>query len=88
MPWWSESLWAFQSNIRASLKLKRDEPSQCNIDAYVRIKASYQRVLRAECLAESAECWLKLLTTNLALLVNLTSNARFVNKIDCASEAF
>jgi hypothetical protein len=48
MPWWSANLWVLRSELKASYKLKRRDPSQCNISAYTQKKAIYQRALRAE----------------------------------------
>ena len=47
MPWWSVNLWALRLNLRNSYKLKIDSPTKCNVDAYVHIKAVYQRSLRS-----------------------------------------
>jgi hypothetical protein len=48
MPWWSANLWALRAKLKASYKLKRWDPSQCNITAYIHNKAVYQRALRTE----------------------------------------
>ena len=61
MPWWSANLWALRARLKASYKLKRQDPSQCNITAYIHNKAVYQRALRTE----KKESWKSFCNLNL-----------------------
>jgi len=61
MPWWSANLWELRSKLKASYKLKRLDPSLCNITAYTQNKAVYQRALRAE----KKESWKSFCSRNL-----------------------